>query len=132
MPTLRAGIWPHLPIETPRRMGPRFRGDDTVCCLRRVLLAHALDQRVLPIGQAAEPERQRIGTAIIHVAVELPGETHAAMDLDVVLGAMLERLRRADARGGGGFRQFAPVGRGRPGAVTAGRARRRPRAIPAW
>src|SRR5215510_2978580 len=79
--------------------------------LRRILLAHAVDQRVLPIGLAAEPQRERIGTAIIHVAVELPGETHAAMDLDVVLGAMLERLRRADARGGGGFRQFRCIGR---------------------
>jgi len=26
---------------------------------------------------------------------------------------MLERLRRADARGGGGFRQFAGIGRKR-------------------
>src|SRR5215469_1601885 len=87
--------------------------------LRCVLLAHAIDQRVLPIGQAAEPERDRVGAAVIHVAVELPGETHAAMNLDVVLGAVLERLRRIDARGGSGFRQLARIGRKRPGAVIA-------------
>src|SRR5215472_5831828 len=87
--------------------------------LRRVLLAHAVDQRVLPIGLAAKPERERVGTAVIHVTVELPGETHAAMDLDIVLGAMLERLRRADPRGSGGFRQFTGIGRERPGAVIA-------------
>src|SRR5580693_158833 len=84
---------------------------------RRVLLPHAVDQRVFPIGLAAEPKRERIGAAVVHVAVELPGEAHAAMDLDVVLGTVLERLRCADARGGRGFRQFRGVGRERPGAV---------------
>src|SRR5690242_8677683 len=86
---------------------------------RRVLLAQAVDQRVLPIGHAAERERQRVGTAVIHVAVELPGEAHAAMDLDVVLGAMLERLRRADARGRSGLGKLSGIGRERPGAVIA-------------
>src|SRR6266567_5903996 len=79
--------------------------------LRRVLIAHAVDQLVFPIGQAAEPERHGVGAAVVHVAVELPGETHAAVNLDVVLGAVLERLRRADAGGGGRFRQFGCVGR---------------------
>src|SRR6266550_8545783 len=59
----------------------------------RIPFPHAVDQRVFPIRQTAKPERRRIGAAVIHVAVELPGKTHAAMDLDVVLGAMLERLR---------------------------------------
>src|SRR5690348_10041591 len=86
---------------------------------RRVLLAHAVDQRVLPIGQAAEAQCHRIGAAVIHVAVELPGETHAAMNLDVVLGAMLERLCCADARGGCRFRQLTRIGRERPGAIVA-------------
>src|ERR1700743_130164 len=57
--------------------------------LRRVLLAHTLDQLVLPIGKTAESERGRVGAAVIHVAVELPGKSHAAVNLDVVLGAML-------------------------------------------
>ena len=51
------------------------------------------------------------------------------MHLDVVLGAMLERLRRADPCGGGGFRQFRRVGRERPGAVVAIRPRQRRRDI---
>ena len=45
------------------------------------------------------------------------------MDLDVLLRAVLERLRRADARGGGGLPQFARIGRERPGAVVAVGAR---------
>src|ERR1700759_4070878 len=48
--------------------------------LRRVLLAHTLDQLVLPIRLAAEPERKRIGAAVVHVAVELPGKAHATVD----------------------------------------------------
>src|ERR1700733_11748886 len=86
---------------------------------RRVPLAHPVDQRVFPIGKTAEAQGGRVGAAIIHVAVELPGETHAAMDLDVVLSAMLERLRRADAGRGGRLRQFRGFGRERPGAVIA-------------
>src|SRR5205085_12197617 len=49
--------------------------------LRRVAFAHAVDQRVLPVRQAAERQRHRIGTPVIQVAIELPGETHAAMHL---------------------------------------------------
>src|SRR5215472_3596779 len=104
-----AHLWsapPAHPGTTTRKLG-------------RVLLAHVVDQRVLPIGLAAETERERIGAAVIHVAVELPGEAHAAMDLDVVLGAMLERLGRADARGRSRLRQLAGIGRKRPGAVIA-------------
>ena len=71
----------------------------TISSLGRIPLAHAVDQRVFPIREAAETERDRVGAAVVHVAIELPGETHAAMDLDVVLGTMLERLRRAYARG---------------------------------
>ena len=74
--------------------------------LRRVLLAHLVDQGVFPIRQAAKRQRGGVGAAVVHVAVELPGEAHAAMDLDVVLGAVLKRLRRADARGSGSF--FGP------------------------
>src|SRR3984885_3261122 len=86
---------------------------------RRVPFAHPVDQRVFPIGETAEPQGGRVGAAVIHVAVELPGEAHAAMDLDVVLSAMLERLRRADAGRGGRLRQFRGFGRERPGAVIA-------------
>src|ERR1700759_3474941 len=32
--------------------------------LRRVLLAHVVDQRVFPVRLAAEPERQRVGAAV--------------------------------------------------------------------
>src|ERR1700728_3733707 len=86
---------------------------------RRVLLAHAVDQLIFPIGQTTEPQRGRVGAAVVHVAVELPGKTHAAMDLDVVLGTMLECLGGADARGSRGFRQFRSIGRERPGTVIA-------------
>src|SRR5690349_24046423 len=86
--------------------------------LRRIPLAHAIDQRVLPIGETAERQGRRVGAAVIQMTVEFPGETHAAMDLDVVLGAVLERLRCADPRGGSGFRQFRGIGRERPGAVV--------------
>src|SRR5581483_12112930 len=43
---------------------------------RRILLAHAIDQLVLPIRQAAQSQRQRIGAAVVQMTVELPGETH--------------------------------------------------------
>src|SRR5215470_1750823 len=55
----------------------------------RVLLAHAVDQRVFPIGQRAERHCGSVGAAVVHVAVELPGESHAAVHLDVVLAAVL-------------------------------------------
>src|SRR5882757_6254991 len=71
---------------------------------RRIAFAHAVDQRVFPIRQAAERQRCRVGAPVVHVAVELPRKTHAAMHLDVVLGAVLERLRCADPCGSGGFR----------------------------
>src|SRR6266404_6299249 len=124
-----SGVWPHLLIETSRSIGHRFRGDDTVCCLRRIPLAHTVDQCVFPIRETAERQRQGVGTPVIHVTVELPGEAHTAMHLNVVLGAMLERLRRADARGGRCFRQFRRVGRERPGAVITIRARQRRRDV---
>src|SRR5882724_1908557 len=54
----------------------------------RIPLAHPVDQRIFPMGQAAERQRHRVGAPIIHVAVEFPGEAHAAMHLDIVLGAM--------------------------------------------
>src|SRR5437016_522587 len=85
----------------------------------RVFLAHAVDQRVFPIRKTTEPERRCVGAAVIHVAIELPGETHATVHLDVVLGAVLERLRRADARGRRRLRQFRSVGRERPRTVIA-------------
>src|SRR5947209_2652851 len=72
--------------------------------LRRVTFAHAIDQRILPIGQAAKRQRRRIGAPVVKVAIEFPGETHAAMHLDVVLRAMLKCLGGADARGRRGFR----------------------------
>src|SRR5262249_13578662 len=50
----------------------------------RVLLAHAVDQRVFPIGERAKHHCRGVGAAVVHVAVELPGESHAAMNLDVV------------------------------------------------
>src|SRR6202051_3196521 len=99
------------------------------CPSSRVAFAHPVDQRVFPIGQTTEPQRRRVGAAVIHVAVELPGEAHAAMDLDVVLGAMLKRLRRADASRSGRLRQFRRVGRKRPSAVVAIRARQRRRDV---
>src|SRR6266481_7853403 len=111
-------------IEIP---GSRFARPGMT--LRRIPLAHAVDQRIFPIRETAERQRRRVRTPVIHVAVEFPGKTHAAMDLDVVLGAMLERLRRADARGGRGLRQFRCVGRERPGAVVAIRTRQRCRDI---
>src|SRR5262245_51005651 len=49
-----------------RRANPPYRFTS-----RRVLLAHAVDQLVFPVGQAAEPERQRVGAAVVHMAVEL-------------------------------------------------------------
>src|SRR5258707_5833684 len=111
-------------VESP---GSRFARTGNT--LRRIPLSHSVDQRVFPIRETAERQRRRVGAPVIHVAVEFPGETHAAMDLDVVLGTMLERLGRADARGGRGLRQFRRIGRERPGAVVAIRARQRRRDI---
>src|SRR6185312_5125408 len=96
---------------------------------RRVSLAQAVDQRVLPIRETAQSQRERVGAALIHVAIELPGEAHAAVNLDVVLGAVLERLRRADARGGGRLGQIRRIGGERPGAIVAVRPRQRGRDI---
>src|SRR4030081_3348909 len=59
--------------------------------LSRIPLAHPVDQHVFPVRQTTERQRHRVGTPVIHVAVEFPGKTHAAVDLDVVLGAMLDR-----------------------------------------
>src|SRR5213595_879528 len=101
----------------------------TLKILRRISFAHAVDQRVFPIREAAERQRRRVGTPIVQVAVEFPCKTHAAMDLDVVLGTMLECLRRADARRSRSLRQFRCVGRERPGAVVTIRARQRRRDI---
>src|SRR4051812_22873124 len=72
---------------------PAFAGTTAECFLRRhasrrVPLPHPVDQRVFPIRQAAQSQRQRVGAAIVHVAVELPGESHAAMHLDVIFRAM--------------------------------------------
>src|ERR1700694_3428547 len=108
---------------------PANAGTTPFCCLSRIPLPHAVDQRVFPIGQTAERQRHRVRAPIIHVAIEFPGKTHAAMDLDVVLGAMLERLRRADPRRGGGLRQFRGVGGERPGAVVTIRTRQRRRDV---
>src|SRR5258708_31235965 len=90
--------------EAAQRALHRVR--DTRNSLRRVLLAHAVDQLIFPIGQAAEPERRRVGAAVVHVAVELPGEAPAGMDLDVCLCPVLERLPRADPRCGRRLPQF--------------------------
>src|SRR3954452_2903548 len=81
------------------------------CPSSRVALAHAVDQRVFPVRQAAERQCQCIGTAVVEMTVELPGKTHAAVNLDVVLGAVLESLGGADPRRRGGFRQFRGIGR---------------------
>src|SRR6266403_4027815 len=111
-------------VEIP---GSRFARTGNT--LRRIPLSHSVDQRVFPIREAAERQRRRVGAPVIHVAVEFPGETHAAVHLDVVLGTMLERLGRADARGSRGLRQFRRIGRERPGAVVTIRTRQRRRYI---
>ena len=57
-----------------------------------VLGAQPVDQFVFPFIQAAEADGQEVGAAVEEVAVHGPGKAHAAMHLDIVLGAMLESL----------------------------------------
>src|SRR5262245_57822194 len=57
-----------------------------VSVLRGRARLEARDEPVLPGARAAEGERQELGPAIVHVAVELPGESHPAVRLDVLLG----------------------------------------------
>src|ERR1700675_187409 len=61
---------------------------------------------VLPIGRGADRGREQLGAAIIEVAIRLPGEPHAAVSLDVLLGGEMERVGRGHARGRGGDRQL--------------------------
>src|SRR5579864_3890769 len=95
------------------RMNPSPRAS------RRVPLPHAIDQGVFPIRHRAQRERGGIRAPVIEMAIELPGESHAAVDLDVILRAMLKRVGGADPCGGGGLRQFTGIGGKRPGAVIA-------------
>src|SRR5262245_21455576 len=54
---------------------------------RSVALFQPLHQLFLPHGRAAGLHRQQFGAAEEEVAVDVPGEAHAAVRLDVFLGA---------------------------------------------
>ena len=74
-------------------------------------------------GAAAERQRELLRSAIIQVAIHIPGEADAAMGLDVFLRREMERLGRRHARGRRGQRQFGRIRRQRPGTVIRIRAR---------
>src|SRR5664279_1545817 len=63
-----------------RDSGFALRAPRNDVVLGRVPFPHPIDQRVFPVRQAAEPERGGVGAAVVHVTVEFPGETHAAMN----------------------------------------------------
>src|SRR5258705_4588465 len=56
------------------------------------------DQAVLPESGAAERQRKQLGAAVVEVAIELPGEAHAAMHLDDLFRRQVEGLVGGDAR----------------------------------
>src|SRR6185436_15799044 len=45
--------------------------------------AHPFDQQALPGRQRPQRQRQGVGAPVVEVAVEGPGEAHAAVHLDV-------------------------------------------------
>src|SRR5262245_12185078 len=55
--------------------------------LSRIPLLEPPHQLFLPHGRAAGLHRQQFGAAEEEVAVDVPGEAHAAVRLDVFLGA---------------------------------------------
>ena len=63
------------------------------------------------------------------MAIEFPGETHAAVHLDVLLHAQLRSLRCTHAGGGSSLGQIFRVLRQRPGTVVAVGARERHRHV---
>src|SRR5258708_940510 len=78
-------LWVPAPRSSAKSAAPRPRE-----LLRRIPLAHAVDQRVFPVRETAERQRHRVRTPIIHVAVKLPRTTHAAIDRAVDLGPSLQ------------------------------------------
>src|SRR6266436_6514201 len=78
----------------------------------------ARDQEILPAARAPEGEPEERGAAVVEVAVELPGEAHAAVGLDVLLGGEPVGLGGGDARGGGGDAELRRVLGERPRAVV--------------
>src|SRR6476646_2943457 len=81
------------------------------------------DQAILPKPGAAERERQQLGAAVVEVAIELPGEAHAAVHLNVLLRRQEEGFVGGDPSCSGGGRQFGGIARERPSAVVGVRAR---------
>src|SRR5215510_12666365 len=62
------------------------------------------DEQILPAPDAAQHEAGELGAPVVEMAIELPGEAHAAVDLDVLLGRLVVRLaaRHASRRRGHG------------------------------
>src|SRR5262245_41712196 len=78
----------------------------------------ARDEPILPGAGAAQGEGQELGAAVVEMAVELPGEAHAAVGLDVLLRGEEEGLGGADAGGGRGHGQLGGIGGEGPGSVV--------------
>ena len=97
------------PWRSPSQPAPRAS---------RRAMSRSFQVRALP-----RREGQELGAAIVHVAVELPGEAHAAVGLDVLLGGEEEGLGGADPRGGGGHRQLGEIGGEGPRGVVGVGAR---------
>src|SRR6266478_5750699 len=83
----------------------------------------ARDEEILPAARAPEREPEELGAAVVEVAVEFPGEAHATVGLDVLLGGEPVGLAGGDARGGGGDAELRRVLGERPRAVVRVRAR---------
>ena len=80
------------------------------------------DQAVFPAPDRAQRQAQLPRPAVIEMAVEFPGEAHAAMDLDVFLGGEMKGLAARYPRRRRRHAQFRRIGVERPGAVIGVRA----------
>src|SRR5579862_3057081 len=116
-PVLRSALASRKSRTSARNAASSGRSSKSILLLPRCL--DRADQPVLPETRAAQLKAQRLGAAVIEMAVELPGDAHAAMGLDVLLRRLVIGLARRHPRGRRGHRQLGRARLQRPGAVVA-------------
>src|SRR5262247_3594471 len=89
----------------------------------------ALDQELPPGARRPEPRREQLRAAVEEMAVVLPGEADAAVDLDHLAGGELEGVARGGAEGAGRELELVAARREGPGRPVAIRARELDRGV---